>query len=799
MTEFLRDLRLALRGFARRPLFSGMIVLTLALGIGVNVAVFSFIQALLMRPLPFHDADRLVRILSFKGSTPGHVTQREIEDLQRESKSFEGIAAYYHSQYNVTGDGPPVAAPCAIGTQKLFEVLGAQFALGAPYAATGDFIRQYRVVLQHDFWQSQFGGDPEIVGSSIVLDGGSYVVDGVLAPGSDFPPGVELYRQVTEYHGLDGRRHSILARLAPGMTLDQARQELASFSQRWQESNPELNSGLHFEVVPLRDSWVGEARPYLLALMGAVAFVLLIAVVNVAHLLFSRASERRSEIAVRVSLGAGRWRLVRQLLAESMVYAVCGGVLGLFLAKIWLHLLTGLVRADLPAWMAIHLDPIALAATTVLVLVTGVLSGLAPAHFLSSASLGERLRSGARGTSGSAAGRLRDGLVVAEIALALVLLAGAGLMIRSFLALERQSLGFHAEDLFTVRIDPPYWSYNKIEQLTPFYDQALANLEGIPGVLGVAANQNLPLSGHDANSKRVVTLESQSTKEQEANPFIHLQSVGPGYFEVMGIPLFQGRVFSDSDRQETLPVAVLSRGLAERLWSSGSALGQRFKLGPPESEAPWITVAGIVGDVRSERRAGVASLDLYLSHLQHFTGDTYLVFRTRLSGESLERQIEAAIHRVDADIPLFDVAPMADLVAATEWQRGVTSHLFVLFGALALGLAALGVYGVISHNVAQRTREMGIRQAFGARPIDLFQSVVGQGLRLFFLGSVAGLLASLALKRLIVNLLYGVEATDPLTLTSALLTLLLALLAACFVPARRATRLNPVQAIRRES
>ena len=794
MSELLHDLRFALRSARRRPGFTALVVLTLALGLGVNVAVFSLVQALLLRPLPFPDADRLVRVLAFKGSEPGRLAQREIQDLQRESKAFEVVAAYYLSQYNVTGEGPPAVVPTAIASHQIFEVLGARFALGGPFAAEQDFYRQYRVVLSHHFWQRRFGGDPDILGSSIVLDGGSYVVDGVLEAASEFPPGVELYRQVTEYHGLDGRRHSVLARLRPEASLEQARQELERFGQTWQERHPELNRGVHFEAIPLRDSWVGAARPFLLTLGAAVAFVLLIAIVNTINLLLARAGERRDEMAVRVSLGADHLRLVRQLLAESLLPAVLGGGLGLLLAIALLRFFTSFVDADLPSWMEVRLDPVVLGVAAALTLASAVLAGLAPAFAASRIALGPS-RSGTRGTADRSAAGLRNTLVMAEIALALVLLVGAGLMVRSMAALDRQDLGFEAEDLFTVRVDPPYWSYQKIEQTTPFYERALANLAQLPGVRGVAANQNLPLAGLDENTKRVVTLGGQAMSEQESNPFIHLQSVSPGYFEVMGIPLRQGRDFTPDDRQETLPVAVVSQRLAERLWP-GEALEKRLKLGPPESETPWMTVVGIVGDVRSERRSGEVSLDLYVSHFQHFTGDTYFALRTSLDGSQFLRQVEAAIQNADPDLPLFDVMPMQQRVARVEWQRQATSRLFSVFGLLALALAAFGTYGVISYQVVQRTHEMGVRQALGARPKDLVTQVVRQGLGLFLRGSVLGWLAALALIRWLDSILFGVAATDPPSLAAAWLTLLLALLLACLLPAYKVAKLDPLLAIR---
>ncbi|MEM7050123.1 MAG: ADOP family duplicated permease [Acidobacteriota bacterium] len=797
MSHLVQDLAFALRGFRRRPTFAAITVLTLGLGLGATVTVASLIQALLLRPLPFPEADRLVRVMAYMGAEPGHLTQREIEELQRDSRIFETVGAYYLSQYNVTGDGPPEVAPTAISAYPLFEVLGSRFAHGGAFSAEQDFRFQNRVVLSHRFWQRRFGSDPGIVGGTILLDSGSYVVDGVLAPASSFPPGVDLYRQVTDYYGLDGRRHSVLARLRPGASLEQAQQEMTRFGRLWQERFPELNGGVQFGVVPLRDSWVGAARPYLLMLAVAVALVLLIAIVNTANLLLARASERREELAVRISLGASRIHLLRQVLVESIVLATFGGGLGLMIASFGLRFFSGLVQADLPSWMEIRLDPIAFAVAAALVLMSGMLAGLAPALLASRSASGHSMVR-TRGATGGPSAGLRGALVTGEIALALILLAGAGLMIRSAFALDRQDLGFASENLFTVRVDPPYWTYNKIEQVTPFFEQALENLRQIPGVEGVAANQNLPLARLDSNSKRVLTLEGQSAEEQEANPFIHLQSVGAGYFEVMKIPMRQGRSFDSGDRQSTQPVVVLSRGLAQRLWPDG-ALGKRLKLGPPESPEPWMTVVGIAGDVRSERRAGDFSLDLYVSHRQHFTGDTYFALRSSLEATQLTRQVEAAIQSVDPDLPLFDVAPMQERLARVEWQRLVTSRLFSIFALLALALAAGGTYGVMSYHVTLRRQEMGIRQALGAQPRDLLSLIMAQGLRILLRGTLIGVPAGLLLGRLIESLLFGVAATDPLSLFTACFTLALAVLVACLLPALRAARLSPLIAIRGES
>lgn len=798
MSHLFQELRLALRGLRRRPGFSLTVILTLGLGIGVNLAILSLVQSLLLQPLPFPEADRLVRVMALKGSDPGRLSQREIEGLQRETQTFDSVAAYYLSQYNFTGNDRPVVLPCAIGSHEMFEVLGSRFVLGGPFGAKEDFRRQYRVVLTYDLWQRHFAGDPDIVGSSIQLDGGSYVIDGVLEDAAAFPSGVQLYRQVTEYHGLDGRRYSAVARLRPDVGLEQAGQALTRFTRDQQASFPELGRGIRFEPVSLRDAWIGPARPYLWMLTVAVAFVLLIAIFNAVHLLLARAGERRNEMAIRVSLGAGRRQLVRRLLIENLLTAAIGGLVGILTAVASLRLLTSLLHDHLPLWLQIRLHPSMLIAAVVLTVFSGLVAGGIPAFSASDRALQDSLRSGSRGSAGRRAVGLRGALMTAEIALALVLLTGAGLMVRSFMALDRQDLGFQADNLLTFRVDPPYWGYNKVEQLTPFFEQTKLELEKIPGIHGVAVNQNLPLAGLDAHTKLMVTLEGQSVQDQANHPFVHLQSVGPGYFDVMGIAQRQGRDFGSQDRQGGQPVAIVGNRLAQRLWPDGEPLGRRLKLGPPEAEAPWLTVVGVVDDVRSENRTGNPALDLYVSHFQHFTGDTYFALRTELEGADVRRQVAAAILRVDPDLPIFDVAPMDERIARVEWQRLAAGRIFAAFGLLALALAAFGIYGVMSYQVGQRTRELGIRQAFGATPRDLAIDVVRRGLGFFLVGTAIGVPAAFGFLQLIRNLLFGISSRDPWSALTAWLVLLAALLLACIVPARRAAKLDPLPAMRKE-
>ncbi|MEM7482016.1 MAG: ABC transporter permease [Acidobacteriota bacterium] len=791
------DLRLAFRQLRRRPGFALLVIATLALALGANAVVFIVCHALLLRPLPYPEPERLVRIQALKAGEPAHLAQREIELFRLQEHVFRDVAAYYLSQYNITGDGRPEAVPCAILTHDLFRVLGVPLLHGEGFPAADDFRRQYRVVLEHNFWQRRFGGDPDIVGQSVLLDGGSYSVEGVLAPGADFPAGVGLYRQVTEYYGLAGRRHSSLARLAPTVTLARAQKELDRLSRELQDRYPATNAGLHFEVVPLRESLVGAVRPHLVMLAGAVAFVLLIAVVNVLNLQISRTTERRGELAVRSALGAGRGRLARQLLVECLVLAGFGGLAGLIVSAFAMPALAAQIRSQLPAWMSFELDGAVIGFAALTTLVAGLAAGLVPAvQAARRAGMASAASGGSRATSGTSVRRLRGFLAAGEVALALILLTGAGLMVRSFVALQRTDPGFEAEARWTFRSDPPYWSYNTTEQLIPFYEQALERLLAIPGVEGAAANQNLPLAGLDENTLRVVTAVGQSAPEQEANPFVNIQPISAGWFEVMGIPLVAGRPFESADRLGAVPVAIVGQRLAERLWPGADPLGKQLKLGPPESSNEYRTVVGVARDVRSERLLGDSSFDLYLPHLQFFAGDSYFVLRTRRTGAALGREVAAAVREVDPDLPIFDLAPMSRRVADAEWERRVSGGVLVAFGVLGLILAAVGVYGVMAQTVLQRTREMGIRLAFGARRRDVLLSVLSEGARWLALGAVAGVAGALLLGRGIGALLWGVESGDPVTLLTVSAVLMAVALFACLVPALRAARVDPMTALR---
>jgi predicted permease len=796
MRDLLQDLFFTLRGLRRSPLFTLLVVIALALGIGANCAIFSFVHALLLRPVPFPEPHQLMLVEPHKGGEAGRVAQREAQELMATATSFSGAATFYRTQYNLTGDGAPRSVASAITSSGFFAVLGVPFLQGGPYPPEGDFVRQYQVVLSHRFWQQELGGDPAIVGRTVTLDATPYTVTGVLAPGAEYPPGVEIYRQATEFHGLEARRHSLLVRLRPGVSRAQAEAELASWSARWAERFPETNRGVSFHLLGLREALVGPVGRYLLLLQAAVACVLLIACANVVHLLLVRALARQRTFALCAVLGAGRGRLVRRLLTESLVLAGLGALAGLALAELSVRGLRALLVVELPRWMEIHIDGPVLALTTTLAVLVGIGTGLVPALLASRGQLADALQGSARGSSGTRGHRrLRALLLGAEVAVAMLLAVGATLMVRSLMSLERVPVGFNPSHLVTFRADPPWRTYSSLDQLAPFYRAALERLAALPGVEGAAANHNLPLAGLDENTKRVVTVEGQGASEQERNPFVHLQSVSPGYFETLGIPRLAGRTLTPQDREGTLPVAVVSRRLARALWPDRDPLGVRLKLGKPEDEQPWWTVVGVVGDVQSERLLGAPGMDLYLSQQQWVTGDTFFVLRTRVPAASLARQIEQAVQDVDPEQSVFDLASFDNRLARNEWQRRAAGWVLLVLGGVALTLAAVGTYGVMAEGVSQRIRELGIRHSLGAERRHLLGTVLGPGLQVAAAGiAVGGAAAGLAVRPM-AGLLYGVALYDPWTFALTPLLLLMVVVAACGVPALRAATLDPVQVL----
>jgi putative ABC transport system permease protein len=809
METIWQDLRYGARTLIKKPGFTFVVALTLALGIGANTAIFSFVNALLLRPLPYRDADRLVRVATLRGKEEGRLSMLELGDLREQAPVFESVAPYIPgAQYNYSGDGPPEELASTLVSRDLFNTLGVELLRGGLWPEGYDLERNFGVIITYDLWQRRFGGDPNVLGRKITLDAAPfYVIHGVTPRGFNFPGNVQIFRSIAindrlpNYKDRDARNVYAVARLKPGVSYEQARAELAAFSRRMAETYPTINAGLSFTLNPLRDFYVGGVRPYLWLLLAVVGFVLLIACANVINLLLARSLAREREIAIRTALGAGRSRLMRQLLTESLLLAAVGGLVGLATGWGWVRLSRSLVRAELPGWVTINIDWRVLAFTLAVSILTGLIAGLAPALQTSRPDLNELLKEGAKGSPGRARSQLRKALVVAEIALALVLLVGAGLMVKSFFRLQQTELGFSPDNLLTLRVALPWRKYSDAqgpERQKQFYQQLLERLAALPGVESAAITSNLPLSSERQEGKLTFTVEGQSAEEQQSNPYLNDLRVSPNYFPTIGVRLIKGRLLNEFDTAETERVGVVSRRLAERAWPGQDPVGKRLKVGGANSQSNWTTIVGVVGDVKHEEIAGEGGLDLYVSYRQVGDSNMYLLLRTKVAPMALAEAATRAVWEGDPEQSTFNIVTMDERIVDTVWQRRLSGALFIVFGALALVLASVGVFGVMSYTVSQRTREIGVRVAMGARPRDVLTLVIGHGAKLIAAGLGAGLIVSLVAARIIDSLLYQVSATDPLTYLAVLILLAAVALVACYIPARRAMKVDPMTALRTE-
>lgn len=812
MQLLFQDLRYAVRTLINKRAFSSIVVLTLALGIGANTAIFSFVNALLLNPLPFKDPDRLVRVMSERGNETGMLSLLEVYDLKEHTQLFEDFASIRNTQYNVTGDGPPQSLITSVNSWNLFDLLGVKPYLGDTWPASHERQRIFAIVLSHEVWKNRFGSDPNIVGQKITLDGALYEVLGVMPPGFNFPLNAQLFRRVPpgDFDSRNIRESAVIARLKPNVTVEQAQAELDRVASELEKMYPDTNTGLRLKASSFREHYIGNAGGYLWLLAGAVGFVLLIACVNVVNLMLVRATTRKKEMALRAALGAGRGRLVRQMLTESLLLTFVGGILGLILSVICVSLITKLIRLDLPQWMEITVDSRVLIFTLTISILAGLASGLAPALQASKTDLNEHLKEGGKGSGGSSAGnRARRILIITQTALALTLLVGAALMVNSFLKLQQVALGFNSSSLLTMKMDPPWTRYKELSETAPFYKRVIEEVEKLPGVEIAAFNDSLPLAGQDVRqgtNKLNIEIEGQPPDQQQRNPYINAQIVSYGYFRTMGIPLSGGRTFDERDQSHTTPAAIVNQSMAEHFWPGIDPVGRRLKLKGrdqnyrPDGDEPepWFTVVGIVGDVRQRGVASEPGLDVYICDQQVFSPESYIAVRTKVDPMTLVEAVKQAVLKADPEQSVFDIQTMEGRVQSTIWQQRLSGTVLLLFAGLALALAAIGIYGVTSYSVSQRTRELGIRMALGASSGSILKMILSEALGLAVIGTCLGLIAALALAQLISSLLYGVSATDPFVFSGVALLLGVVALIAGLIPARRAARVDPMVALRYE-
>src|SRR5262245_43595398 len=801
-----QDLRYGARMLLKNPGFTLIAVITLALGIGANTAIFSVTSAILLRPFDFHDLDRLVWVYETaprQGNFLSGMSPADFADLSRQQKVFAGLAAFRLSNSNLTGGGEPERVRNSEVTAGFFRLLGFEATLGRAFLPEEEQAGRGQVaVLGYGLWQRRFGADPKIVGATISLDEKAYTVIGVMPEKFDFPKPGELWTPLAlSNEAWNERREQslqVVARLKPGVELGQVNSEVEMLAARLAEQYPQTNAGRGATVRLLRRG-NEYSEVFLSLLMTAAGFVLLIACVNIANMQLARASSRSREMAVRTALGASRLALVRQLLTESILLSLLGGVFGLLVSFGLLDFIRGSLPLDqvqyIPGWESIRVNERVMIFTLVVSLMSSVVFGLVPALQSSDPNLNEALKEGGRSDGGGAGGqRLRKTLIVAEVALALVLLVGAGLMVKGFARMtEKQQQGFDPRHALTLRATLPPSRYADGRQIAAFHRQAQERLSALPGVESATSTSFLP--GSDAWNSTEFQIEGRPAPPGQERVSSY-QQVGADYFRTVRIPVIKGREFSADDVEGSPLAAVISETLARRYFPNEDPLGHRVKVGAPEPAAPWYTIVGVAGDVPRFMLDREMQPMLYLPNQQLSDRNAYFVVRASGAPMAALPAARAQIAALDNKLPLYEIKSHEQVIADRMAGLRLVASLMVMFGALALALAAVGIYGVISYAVSQRTHEIGVRVALGARPQDVLRLVLGQSLKLAALGLAIGLPVALALGRVMAGALFGVIALEPLTFVGFTLLLTGVAMLAGYLPARRATKVDPITALR---
>ncbi|HUS08940.1 MAG TPA: ABC transporter permease [Pyrinomonadaceae bacterium] len=812
METFLQDVRYAARGLVKQKTFTIVAVITLALGIGANTAIFSVVNELLLRPLPYLDAQRLVMLweVTPEGRHQNTTSRANFRGWREQTTSFESMAAFTDQRLNLTGAGEAEEISVQFGTPSLFHVLGVQPILGRDMREVdGAKDAPPIAILSNSFWQRRFGGDPQIVGKPILLNGVPFTVVGVMPAGfqwhikqrSGTGRPAEIWSALDipteEGPGSRGRFLSVVARLKPGLSVQQAQADMNTTMARLEQDAPRFNKGYVTEIIPLRDQFVGNVRLALWIILGAVGFVLLIACANVANLMLSRAAAREKEIAVRTALGAGRLRIVRQLLTESFLLATIGGLLGLAIAAWGIQALVAISPRDLVNLQRVGLNLTVLGWTMGISFITAVIFGLAPALEATRLNLTGALKEG-KGAEGQSprSGRLRSGLVIIEVALALVLLASAGLLLKSFSQLQKINSGFNPDNILTMVVRVPDAKYKEDRQFVSFFRQASELIRTLPGVTSVGMINYLPLYG-GLGSGTGFTVEGRPEPAPGTEPSTNVRVSDAGYFTAMQIPLLRGRNFTDQEMNEVKSVIIINDAMARKHFAGEDPIGKRITVEMSDKPVPT-EIIGIVGDVRYDSLVDPPEPTVYFP--QPDLTYAFMTFVIRTTGDPLEivPAVRREVRALDPEQPLSDVRSMNEVMADTVARARFNTLLLALFAGLATLLSAVGIFGVMNYSLALRSREIGLRMALGAQNRQVMAMMLKQGLLLTVIGTAIGIAGALALTRLLSTLLFGVSAADPTIFVGIVLLLMVVSLIACYLPARRATRIDPMIALRSE-
>lgn len=807
LADLRQDLRYGLRTLIKNPAFTIVAVIALTLGIGANSAIFSVVNTVLLRPLPYKDPDRLMMVwedASKQGFPHNTPAPANFIDWRNQNQVFEGMAALHRQSYNLTGSGEPERIDGRRVSANLFELLGVQPLKGRWFLPEEDQPGANRVViLSHRLWQRRFASDENIVGKTLTLNGQNFTAVGVMPRQFEFPTREDqLWVPIgftPEEAGIrTGHYLEVLARTKPGVSRERAQAEMNTIAARLEQQYPDSNSGIGTTVISLHEEVVGNIKPALLILLGAVGFVLLVACANVANLLLARAAVRQKEIALRVALGASRRRLIRQFLTESILLSAIGGLIGLLLSFVALMVLRSFIPQEISQATEIAIDAKVLGFTVLVSIFTGVIFGLAPITQASNLNLNETLKEGGRDShAGSRGNRIRSLLVVTEVAVSLILLIAAGLLINSFIRLRNVDPGFRTDNVLTMGIVLPQLKYPDRARRSAFYTDVVRRVEALPGVKSAAVTNWIPLVFQGDSIG--ITIAGQQNLPVSERPNAVTRVISPQYFSAMGIHLLKGRLFDERDKENSPAVSIISEAMARRFWPGQDPIGKRFTPGDGDSPDDWIQVIGVVNDVRQFQLHAEPRPQMYLTHEQvGVFAPRYLVVKTAVDPLSMASSVRDAVWAVDRDQPVSKISTMEEILADSIVRERFSMLLLGIFAALALILAAVGIYGVMSYSVAQRTHEIGIRLALGAQTSTVLKLALGYGLKLVIAGTLIGLVVAFGLTRLMSTLLFGVSPTDPITFAGISLILISVALLASYIPARRATKVDPIVALRFE-